>query len=84
MAHGVDARGGLRGDDPPVAVGDHDGRLIARGQDLPDRGDILGQPGSLRTHRLTVSPQLGNNGASLATPRSANAHRPGATTTTRP
>src|SRR6476646_2339749 len=62
MAHGVDARSCLRGDDATVAVGDYDGRLIARGQDLPDRGDILGQPGSLRTRRLTSLATAGQGG----------------------
>ena len=53
MAHGLEARGRLRGDDPAVAVGDHHGRLFARGQDVPDRGDILGQPGPCRIRRHT-------------------------------
>ena len=48
MAHGVDAGGGLRGDDAAVAVGDHDGRLVARRQYPPDRVDVLGQPGASR------------------------------------
>src|SRR5437588_869624 len=47
------ARPGPRGDDPAVAVGDHDGRLVVRSQYLPERGDILGQPGSSRARRLT-------------------------------
>jgi hypothetical protein len=62
MAHGIDARSRLRGDDAAVAVGDHHGRLIARDQDLPDRGDILGQPGSLRTRPLTRLATAGQNG----------------------
>ena len=62
MAHGVDARSCLGGDDSAVAVGDYDGRLFARGQDLPDRGDILGQPGSLRTRRLTRLATAGQDG----------------------
>ena len=53
MAHGVDTRRCFRGDDAAVAVGDHDGRLIARRQHFPDRGDVLDQPRSLRTGRLT-------------------------------
>jgi hypothetical protein len=40
MAHSLDARRCLRGDDPAVAVGDHHGRLVARGQGVPDRGDV--------------------------------------------
>ena len=44
-------RGGLSGHDPAVAVGDHHG-LAAGSQHIPDRGDILGQPGALLTHRL--------------------------------
>ena len=34
-------------------MGDHDGRLVARRQHVPDRGDVLGQPRSSRTGRLT-------------------------------
>ncbi len=53
MVHGVDARSCLRGDDPAVTMGDHDGWLFTRSQYLPDRGDILGQPRSFSTSRLT-------------------------------
>ena len=34
MAHGVDARRRVCGDDAAVAVRDDDGRLIARGQEV--------------------------------------------------
>src|ERR1019366_2771558 len=53
MVHGADARSCLRGDDPAVTMGDHDGWLVTRSQYLPDRSDILGQPRSSRTRRLT-------------------------------
>lgn len=53
MAHGVEARRCLGGDDPAVAMSNHDGRLVARGQDLPDGGDIVGQPRSSCAGRLT-------------------------------
>ena len=53
MAHRLDARRCFRGDDPAVAVGDYHGRLVAGGKDVPDRGDVLGQPGSSRIRRLT-------------------------------
>jgi hypothetical protein len=43
-------------------VSDYDGRLIARGQDLPDRGDILVQPRSVRTRQLTRLAAAGQGG----------------------
>ena len=42
----------LRRHDPAVAVGDDDGRLVARRQDVPDRGDVLRQAGPGRVRRL--------------------------------
>jgi hypothetical protein len=53
MAHGIDTRCCLRGDDAAVAVGDHDGRLIAAVSDSSDRGDVLSQPRALRHRWLT-------------------------------
>ena len=71
MAYDLDSRGGLRGDDAAVAVGDHDGRLVAVLQHLPHRGNILGQPGTAGTAgqaRLAAARQ--RRAPRSATPRS--------------
>ena len=82
VVHGVDARGRLRGDDAAVAVGDHDGRLVARGQDLPHRGDILGQS---RTRLRSPSRRSwAARAPRWRRPARPAARRSGATTTGRP
>jgi hypothetical protein len=52
LTHGADVCSCLRGDDSSVAVGDHDGRLVAAAQHLPDRDDVLGQTRTARPRRI--------------------------------
>jgi hypothetical protein len=64
VVHGVDACRRLGSDDAAIAVADDDGRLIARRQDLPDSGDVLGQSRSLPVRcgaGLAAARQRGRN-----------------------
>src|SRR6516165_12748494 len=53
MPDRVEARRCVGGDDPAVAVSNDHGWLVARGQQLADGGDIIGQPRSQGAGRLT-------------------------------
>src|SRR6516165_550680 len=62
MSDDVEARRCVGGDDPAVAMSNDHGWLVARGQNLADGGDILGQPrprGAGRLTRLTAARQRG-------------------------
>src|SRR5262249_8213587 len=65
----LDARRRLGGDDAAVAVSHDHGRLVPLGQGSAHRGDVLGQPGTLRSGRpaaLAAARQRRGNAADAA------------------
>ena len=82
VAEQTDSGGRLSGDDSPIAVRDHDGRLVAVVEYLPHRrATSWGSPGPPAPPGRPPSPQLGGWGAKLGPPAPGAGPQSGATTT---